>query len=103
MDIQIKAEPTFEEKVGIPVPGKGVVEVGFTFKHRTKDEFKKFVEESQASDGVDYVLKVALGWEFTDDFNKKNIATLLQSYHGAENAIATTYTKSLIGARVKNS
>lgn len=102
MEIQIKAEPTFEEKVGIPVPGKGVVDVMFTFKHRTKDEFKKFIAESKDVDGVEYVLKVASGWEFTDDFNKKNIAMLLQNYHGAENAIATTYTKSLIGARVKN-
>lgn len=102
MEIHIKAEPTFEEKVGIPVPGKGIVDVLFTFKHRTKDEFKKFVEESKDVDGVDYVLKVATGWQFTDDFNKKNVTTLLQNYHGAENAIATAYTKALIGARAKN-
>jgi hypothetical protein len=102
MEIQIKADPTFIEKVGIPVPGKGVVEVEFTFKHRTKAEFEKFVKESKDIDGVEYVLAVASAWEFTDDFNKKNITTLLQNYHGAENAIATAYTKSLIGARLKN-
>ena len=103
LELKLKADPTFKEKVPLPVPGRGVVEVEFEFKHRTKTELTKFITESENLNGVTYVQAVATAWEFTDEFSKKNIAMLLEEYHGAENAIATTYVKTLIGARVKNS
>lgn len=103
MEIHIKAEPTFEEKVGIPVPGKGAVDVLFTFKHRTKDELQKFLKDTEQLKGAEYVMKLISGWEFTDEFNKKNVEIFLQNYHGAEIAIAVGYAKALSGARLKNS
>lgn len=103
MDISIKAAPTFGAVVYIPIPGADPAPVRFEFKHRTRDEFAKFVKEGGQIEGVEYVLKVAVGWEFTDEFNKKNVATLLQNYHGAEHAIAVAYIKELVGARTKNS
>lgn len=103
MELKLKADPTFWEKVGIPVPGKGVVEVGFEFKHRTRDELKKFVdEESEGLDDVAYTLAVAVNWEFTDEFNKKNISELVQNYLGFPKALARTYIQSLSGERLKN-
>lgn len=102
-DLKLKADPTFWEKVGIPVPGKGVVKVGFQFKHRTRDELKLFVdEEAKDLDDVAYTQAVAVNWEFTDEFNKENITTLVQNYLGFPKALARTYIESLSGERVKN-
>jgi len=95
--IKLKADPTFEAPVLIDVPGRSdPVAVKFTFKHRTKDEFAKFAEKLDRSD-IDSVMAVAVGWEFTDEFNKKNVSTLLENYHGAASAIANTYVRELLG------
>lgn len=102
MDLKLDADPTFKAKVGIPVPGRGTVDVEFTFKHRTRDEFTEFLDQKKDIPGVEYVQEVANGWAFKDAFTPDNITRLLQNYHGALHAIATTYTRELIGARIKN-
>lgn len=95
--IKLKADPTFEAPVLIPVPGRAdPVAVKFTFKHRTVDEFAKFSQLVDRSD-IDGVMAVAVGWELTDDFTKKNVNTFLENYHGAAIAIAKKYISELLG------
>lgn len=102
MDLKLEAEPTFKTKVGIPVPGRGDVDVEFTFKWRSKDEWKAFLEQAKDMEDVKYVMEVAIAWQLNDAFTPENIAKLLQKYQGAAHAIAVTYTRELIGARLKN-
>lgn len=46
MKLKLKADPTFQATVKVPVPGqKEPGEMVMTFKHRTKDEHAAFIEE----------------------------------------------------------
>lgn len=113
--LKLKANPTFHEKVGIPVHGGDPVEVDFEFKHRTRTEFSAFCKEldektaasNTAEEIVDadvwYVMQTVAGWELTDAFTAENVKTLLQNYQGAAGAIAEKYTQSLMQVRLGNS
>ena len=99
-------KPTFTARVAIPIPGKQAESVEFTFKGRTRDEFKEFVEGIQNAEGatadVDTILDIASGWELEDAFDRKNIEVLTQNYLGAARAIIETYFTELTQARTKN-
>lgn len=121
--LKLKANPTFHEKVGIPVHGDGdPVDVDFEFKHRTKPEFDAFqqklnektkianaqqdaAKKEQELRQIDvwYVLQVAVGWEFTDAFGAEGINELFDNYQGAASAIAFQYTLSLMQVKLGNS
>lgn len=102
----LAVSPTFRSKVFIPVPGKTAEAVEFTFKGRSRDEFREFVESIQSADGssadVDTILDIASGWELEDAFDRKNIEVLTQNYLGAARAIIETYFTELTQARTKN-
>lgn len=112
---KLKANPTFHEKVGIPVHGGDPVDVDFEFKHRTKPEFdafrKELNEKTEAATtdqelrdaNVWYVLQVAVGWELEYQFNAESINELFDNYQGAPGAIAEQYTLSLMQVRLGNS
>jgi hypothetical protein len=42
------------------------------------------------------------GWELTEKFNEANVSILLNNYHAAAGAIASTYLKEISQARLKN-
>lgn len=95
--------PTFKKKVPLPVPGAGFEDVEFTFKHRTKDEFKQFVDGlAEQTDDVQLMLDIACGWELEDAFDKENIGRLLQGYFGSARAVLGTYIDELSKARLGN-
>ena len=48
--------PTFKAKVDIPVPGGKVEKVEFTFRHRTREEFQRWLEDIDGKDGHVVVL-----------------------------------------------
>lgn len=114
--LKLKANPTFHEKVGIPVHGSSdPVDVDFEFKHRTRTEFAAFCKElderTAAADTTEavldadvwYVMQVAVAWELTDPFTEDNVRELLQNYQGAASAIAGKYTNALMQVKLGNS
>ena len=100
--LSLVAKPTFTSKVSIPVAGEKAVVVAFTFKARTRDAFKAFVENLSDREDVDVILDVASGWDLEDAFDRDNIELMTQSYLGAARAIIEAYLSELTAARAKN-
>ena len=94
--------PTFKRNVPIPVPGSRAIDVEFTFKHKTRDEFKKFLDEIEGREDVDLIMEIASGWGLEDAFDEENIDTLIQNYLGSARAIVETYIGELTSARKGN-
>jgi hypothetical protein len=104
MPLQIKPNPTFKCKVGIPVPGADKMEVEFEFRHMRKAQFVEFVKSGDLDklSDVEVVLKLATGWNLPVEFNESNLDDFLQDYHGAAQAIWLKYGAELTGARLGN-
>jgi hypothetical protein len=100
--LKLNPNPTFTAKVGIHVPGDESAEVEFTFRHRTKDELQKFIDESSDRSDVDTILQCATGWELSDPFNAESVGILVQNYISAPRAIFNRYIEELARAREKN-
>ena len=100
--LSLVAKPTFSSKVSIPIAGEKAVTVTFTFKARTRDAFKAFVESLSDREDVDVILDVASGWDLEDAFDRENIELLTQNYLGSARAIIEEYLSSLTAARAKN-
>lgn len=99
----LKAKPTFKCMVGIPIPGaRAPIDVEFTFKAKTRDEFKEFVDSLRGREDVDVVMEIASGWDLEDAFNAENVAELIQNYIGSARAIMDKYIAELTAARVGN-
>lgn len=98
----LAASPTFKSKVAIPIPGRAAEQIEFTFKGRTRDEFKEFVEGLSDMDDVAAIMAIASGWELDDAFDAKNIELLNQNYLGAARAIIEKYLSELTQARLGN-
>ena len=100
--LALTASPSFRSKVGIPVPGSKPVEVEFTFKGRTCEQFKEFVESLAGMEDVDAVMGIASGWELDDPFTRENVALLVDNYLGAARVIIEQYFAELTQARLGN-
>lgn len=102
--LTLDPDPTFQAPVPIHVPGKGPIDVTFTFRYRDTDEVKKLNKEcaEKKPSDVDFILKLASGWELDEEFDKKNLAILFKKYPGAATLISAVYFAELIGARRKN-
>lgn len=100
--LKLKPDPTFNRKVGLTTHDGKVVEVEFTFKHRTRDAAKKLEEEIKGKDDADIILLVASGWELEDEFNAHNLRVLADNYMAAAVEVFYEYTRALNGARLGN-
>lgn len=100
--LKLKADPTFRRKVGLTTHDGKVVEVEFTFKHRTKSEAKKLEDEIKGKDDAEVIMLVAGGWELEDEFNADNLRVLAENYMAASVEIFFEYTRALNGARLGN-
>lgn len=94
--------PTFKRDVAIPVPGGKTASVSFTFKHKTRDEFKAFMDGIAGREDVEIIRDIAAGWGLEDDFSDENIEALTQNYLGSGLAIVDAYVSELSGARKGN-
>ena len=94
--------PTFKAKVDIPVPGGKVEKVEFTFRHRTREEFQRWLEDIDGKDGHVVVLEAASGWELEEPFDEEHVKELLSNYIGSLPAVMETYIRELSGQREKN-
>lgn len=100
--LKLKPDPTFKAKVAIAVPGGADAQVEFTFKHRTREELIKYLQECEGRVYEDTVMECAVGWELEDAFTRENVSLLLQNYMTAGKAIHETYQDELLKARTKN-
>lgn len=100
--LSLAAPATFKATVAIPIPGNGSSDVEFTFKYRTKDEFKEFVDSLDGGQDIDVMMDIICGWDLDEAFDADSVAKMLQLYMGAGSAILSTYMGELTGARLKN-
>lgn len=100
--LKLNPDPTFKAKVGIPVAGSADVSVEFTFKHRTRDELRAFIEASGSRPDEDTILEMASGWELADAFTRENVALLVQNYIASGRAVFDKYVDELAKAKEKN-
>lgn len=98
----LAAKPTFTARVSIPVPGKAPEPVEFTFKGRTRDEFKEFIDTLAEREDADVVMDICCGWELEEAFDRENVDLLIQNYLGAARAIIEKYLSELTQARLGN-
>jgi len=101
----IKANPTFDATVKIPVPGGQTADLALTFKHMTRDKVKEFFDRAASSEETDGSLlsEIIAGWTGVDaEFSEEALDELCQNYHGAIPAIFDCYLAELSKARSKN-
>lgn len=101
LKLTLNPNPTFIAPVQIPMPGAESAEVVFTFKYKTKSEFKKWLDELGANE-VEAVQSVISGWDLSDAFTSESIKQLSEMYMGALAAIVETYMRELTGNKLKN-
>jgi hypothetical protein len=100
--LKLAVEPTFKGIVQIPRAGDVPVPVEFIFKHRTKDDLKKWIDKRKGTDDTTSFLDMCVGWELEDKFDKQHVELLLQNYAGAGLACFKAYLEQLISGRVGN-
>lgn len=110
----LAVNPTFKAPVLIPIAGGTSAEIIFTFKHRTRDEFKEFMDSLkpvEVADGAepvegpkdcDVLLDIASGWDLDEPFDAASLEKLVQRYMGSAQAVINAYLSELTGARTKN-
>lgn len=99
---KLNPDPTFKAKVAIPVPGSAPAKVEFTFKHKTRQEVLKWLDDRKEDDEVAVFRDMVAGWELDDEFSDDNIRRLCDNYPGAGVAVLSVYLDELRGARVGN-
>jgi len=100
--LKLAVDPTFKGIVQIPVAGGKPVPVELVFKHRTKDDLKKWIDKRKGTDDTESFLDMVVGWELEDKFDKKHVELLLQNYAGAGLAAFKAYLEQLIQGRLGN-
>lgn len=113
---KLQPNPTFKVDVSIPRAGEqedGVLTL--TFKHMKSSKFDELrdklrealenvVAGGEPSIGpmVDNIMEIAEGWALKDEFNRENVAELLENYPRAFGAITDAYARELLAFREKN-
>ena len=98
----LTANPTFKALVDVPVPGGKSAAVEFTFKSRTRDEFRLFIDGLGDRLDVEVIMDMASGWDLEDPFDQANVELLTQNYLGAARAVIEKYLSELTAARLGN-
>lgn len=98
----LTANPTFKAVVDVPVPGGKSAAVEFTFKSRTRDDFRLFIDGLGDRLDVDVIMDMASGWDLEDPFDQVNVELLTQNYLGAARAVIEKYLSELTAARLGN-
>lgn len=58
--------------------------------------------ERVGKNSAEHVLKIATGWDITDDFNEENLMRLENEFPGSLKAISESYAKAVSEERTKN-
>lgn len=100
--LSLKAEPTFQEKVAIPIAGGESVDVIMTFKHRTKSELQEFIGSRAEKPDYETFMEMVIGWELEDPFTVDSVKELLENYIGAGLATYKKYLDELYKHKTGN-
>ncbi|SIQ99818.1 phage tail assembly chaperone [Pseudacidovorax sp. RU35E] len=100
---RLKAAPTFDAAVKIPLPGGEVGEIVFTFRHRTKAELDAFMARLQTLTDPEAILEMASGWDLEEPFTIENVVVLLDNHYAAPRQVVDVYVSQLFQAKEKNS
>lgn len=100
--LNLKAAPTFKAKVGVKVPGGELVQVEFTFKHRTKSERIEWVKSLEGKSDADFFMQMVEGWDLSEPFNRENVDLLLENYDGTALETFRVYLEQLTQAKLGN-
>lgn len=100
--LTLKANPTFQAKVGVPVAGAEDQEVLLTFKHRTKKALAEFVKSRAKKSDIESFMEMVEGWDLEDEFSQDNVDELLENHIGLAVNTYRTYIDELTKAREKN-
>jgi hypothetical protein len=90
---KLKPDPTFNASVPMPVPGSEPAEIFCTFRHRSREEMAKLVEDRP--EDADFVMAMLTGWDLEDEFSRDNVERLLGNYQAAAIAISKVYFAEL--------
>ena len=73
-------------------------------KKPKKDETKTFTEllEKGSNETIDFILQIANGWDLSDEFNRDNVAILVDQFPSATNEINEAYRVAILEGRLKN-
>lgn len=105
MALKKNPNPTFKHPVEIPVPGEKPEKVEFTFKHKSKSEYKKYIESCVERDDPDNALEIVADWKLTETFgevSKSAFEELFEAYPGAPGAILSAFVSGLFKGRLGN-
>lgn len=105
MALKKTPNPTFKQTVEIPVPGETPEKVDFTFKYKSKTDYKAFIAACVDRDDAENALEIIADWKLTDVFGevgKDSITDLFEAYPGAPGAILNAYVKGLYQGRLGN-
>ena len=118
-----QAPKTFKSKVIIPLIDGSDASIEMVFKYRTKTQYGALVDElmttaekavkskdktvegafkSAIENNVEFIFKIAEGWDLEDEFNAENLSLLDDEYQGAITAIGEAYRSALVEGKVKN-
>jgi hypothetical protein len=100
---QLQPKPTFWTPISIPVPGEVTgPNIDMEFVHKTKSELDLFIKSDQPLD--DALPEIVKNWSGASaEFGPGSIATLLNNYPSAAQAIFKGYLDALLRGREKNS
>lgn len=105
MALKRKPNPTFRDKVMIPVPGEEPLRLSCEFRYMSRKEFDAFIESNakQARPDIDVVKEVLVAWhDHDDEYSPEALEEFLDAYPGAAAAISALYGASLFRGRQGN-
>lgn len=110
----LNPKPTFKLPVSIPRPGEDDGLVTLVVRHKTKKQLKDMEDalkraadlvdggQEQGDAPLDYLAEIIESWNIDSEYNRENLAFLLENYTRAFDSIVSAYTKELYAVREKN-
>lgn len=102
---KLKPAITFAYPVDIPRADGDDASLNFIFRHKTRDEFRDFLNRAGEAkqDDIDPLLEIIEGWKDVDgEFSPQALRQLVQDFHGAPAAILSGYVAALTEGRRGN-
>jgi len=108
---KINPNPTFAVAVPLTVPGlPEPLEVTFTFRHKTRDALRAWVESGRGKDEIALLHELIEGWAGVFDdagapvpYSLTALNNLVGGYWAAQEEISDAYLRELKESKTKNS
>lgn len=103
---KLQPNPTFTAKVFLSIPGETQPKaVRFTFRHKTREQFKAWLESLEGRQDKETLLDIVAGWDRADidcDFSAEAFAALLDNFPASGSEIFDAYRREALESRRKN-